>query len=43
MSELRSAPRTPAGVLEIHYSLEETSEAVAAKAEAAFRKLGLSS
>jgi sugar phosphate isomerase/epimerase len=43
MRELRSAPRTPAGVLEIHYSLEETSEAVAAKAEAAFRKLGLSS
>jgi sugar phosphate isomerase/epimerase len=38
MKELKSAPQTPAGVLEIHYALEETPETVAAKAQAAFEK-----
>jgi sugar phosphate isomerase/epimerase len=38
MKELKSAPQTPAGVLEIHYALEETSETVVAKAQAAFEK-----
>jgi sugar phosphate isomerase/epimerase len=41
ISELKSAPQTPAGVLEIHYTLEETPESVANKARAAFEKFGL--
>ena len=41
ITELKSAPQTPAGVLEIHYALEETPESVAAKARAAFEKFGL--
>jgi sugar phosphate isomerase/epimerase len=41
IGELKSAPQTLAGVLEIHYSLEETPESVAAKAQAAFEKFGL--
>jgi sugar phosphate isomerase/epimerase len=41
MPELKSAPQTPAGVLEIHYALEETPESVAAKAQAAFEKFEL--
>jgi len=41
IGELKSAPQTPAGVLEIHYALEETPESVAAKAQAAFEKFGL--
>jgi sugar phosphate isomerase/epimerase len=36
--ELKSAPQTPAGVLEIHYTLDETPESVASKAQAAFAK-----
>jgi hypothetical protein len=35
---LKAAPQTPAGVLEIHYSLGETPESVASKAQAAFEK-----
>ncbi len=35
---LRSAPQTPAGVLEIHYGLEETPETIMQKAEKAFEK-----
>jgi len=38
MTELKAAPQTPAGVLEIHYALEETPESVAAKAQTAFEK-----
>jgi sugar phosphate isomerase/epimerase len=38
MGELKAAPQTPAGVLEIHYSLGETPESVASKAQAAFEK-----
>jgi sugar phosphate isomerase/epimerase len=41
IGELKSAPQTPAGVLEIHYALEETPESVVSKAQAAFEKLGL--
>jgi sugar phosphate isomerase/epimerase len=35
---LKSAPQTPAGVLEIHYALDETPESVANKAAKAFEK-----
>jgi sugar phosphate isomerase/epimerase len=38
MGELKAAPQTPAGVLEIHYSLGETPESVTSKAQAAFEK-----
>lgn len=38
MQELKTAPQTPAGVLEIHYGLEDSPESVAAKAQAAFGK-----
>lgn len=38
LNELRSAPQTPAGVLEIHYTLGETAESVAEKARKAFEK-----
>ncbi|HYK37526.1 sugar phosphate isomerase/epimerase family protein [Alloacidobacterium sp.] len=41
IGELKSAPQTPAGVLEIHYTLEETPESVTNKAQAAFEKFGL--
>jgi sugar phosphate isomerase/epimerase len=41
IAELKTAPQTPAGVLEIHYSLEDTPESVTAKAQAAFEKFGL--
>lgn len=41
IGELKSAPQTPAGVLEIHYTLEETPESVTSKAQAAFEKFGL--
>ena len=41
IGELKSAPPTPAGVLEIHYAFEETPESVASKAQAAFEKFGL--
>jgi len=36
LAGLKSAPQTPAGVLEIHYTLEETPESVVAKAQKAF-------
>lgn len=36
MQELKSAPQTPAGVLEIHYALNQEPEAVAEKAARAF-------
>ena len=38
MPELKSAPQTPAGVLEIHYALGEEPETVAEKAAKAFEK-----
>ena len=38
LSSLKSAPQTPAGVLEIHYSLGETPEAVVEKAQKFFEK-----
>ncbi|HKR28692.1 MAG TPA: sugar phosphate isomerase/epimerase, partial [Acidobacteriaceae bacterium] len=38
VQELRGAPQTPAGVLEIHYTLGETAESVAEKARRAFEK-----
>src|SRR6201996_312333 len=41
ISELKSAPQTPAGGVGVHYALEETPESVAAKAKAAFEKFGL--
>lgn len=36
---LKSAPQTPAGVLEIHYNLGDTAESVAEKARRAFEKM----
>lgn len=41
MAELTSAPKLEAGVLEIHYALEDSAEAVADKARAAFARLEL--
>ncbi|MGI8772015.1 MAG: sugar phosphate isomerase/epimerase family protein [Acidobacteriaceae bacterium] len=41
MDELRSAPRTPAALLEIHHNLGDAPETVAMKAAAAFRLLGV--
>jgi sugar phosphate isomerase/epimerase len=38
LAELKAAPQTPAGVLEIHYTLGETTESVAEKARKAFEK-----
>jgi len=35
---LKTAPQTPAGVLEIHYGLDETPESIVAKAAKAFEK-----
>jgi sugar phosphate isomerase/epimerase len=39
MDELKTAPILEAGVLEIHYALEDSAEAVAARAREAFAKL----
>ena len=39
LPELKSAPQTPAGVLEIHYVLGETAESVVEKARRAFEKI----
>ena len=39
MAELKTAPALEAGMLEIHYALEDNAEAVAAKAKGAFAKL----
>jgi sugar phosphate isomerase/epimerase len=41
MTGLTAAPKSPAGVLEIHYALEDQPETVAAKARKAFQFLGL--
>ncbi len=41
MDELASAPKSPAAMLEIHYALEDAPETVAAKAAAAFDRLGV--
>jgi sugar phosphate isomerase/epimerase len=38
LAELKSAPQTPAGVLEIHYNLGDTAESVPEKAKRAFEK-----
>ncbi|MGC2635805.1 MAG: sugar phosphate isomerase/epimerase family protein [Acidobacteriaceae bacterium] len=39
LAELKSAPQTPAGVLEIHYTLGETAESMTEKARKAFEKM----
>lgn len=39
LAGLKSAPQTPAGVLEIHYVLGETAECVMTKAKRAFEKM----
>ena len=39
LGELKAAPQTPAGVLEIHYQLGETLESVADKTKRAFDKI----
>jgi sugar phosphate isomerase/epimerase len=39
LAELKGAPQSPAGVLEIHYTLGETLESVAEKAKRAFDKI----
>lgn len=39
LGELKAAPQTPAGVLEIHYLLGETAETVAEKARRAFDQM----
>ena len=39
LRELKAAPQTPAGVLEIHYALGEAPENVAEKAKRAFEKM----
>jgi sugar phosphate isomerase/epimerase len=36
---LKAAPQTPAGVLEVHYTLGDSAEAVAEKAKRAFEKM----
>jgi len=41
VAALQSGPRSPAAVLEIHYELGETQDAVAKHAAATFEKLGL--
>jgi sugar phosphate isomerase/epimerase len=41
MSELKTAPKLEAGVLEIHYALEHSAEDVATKAREAFAYLGI--
>jgi len=41
MAGLKAAPKGPAGVLEIHYALEDQPEQVAVKARKAFEFLGL--
>jgi sugar phosphate isomerase/epimerase len=38
LGELKTAPQTPAGVLEIHYAFEEPNEAIVEKARRAFEK-----
>ncbi|MGB6132331.1 MAG: sugar phosphate isomerase/epimerase family protein [Acidobacteriaceae bacterium] len=39
LGDLKSAPQTPAGVLEIHYNLSESADTIAEKAKKAFEKL----
>ncbi len=39
LGDLKSAPQTPAGVLEIHYNLADTSDSIAEKARHAFEKM----
>lgn len=39
LGELKAAPQTPAGVLEIHYQLGETLDSIADKAKRAFDKI----
>jgi sugar phosphate isomerase/epimerase len=41
MSELTTAPQSPAAVLEIHYSLDESPELIASKARDTFERLGI--
>ncbi len=39
MEELKSAPKLEAGLLEIHYGLDDSAESVAEKARKAFERL----
>ncbi len=39
MAELKTAPKVEAGLLEIHYAIEDSVEAVAEKARKAFERL----
>ena len=41
IDELRNAPRTPAALLEIHYSLGESTDAVITRANETWKQLGL--
>jgi sugar phosphate isomerase/epimerase len=41
MAELKTAPQSPAAVLEIHYALDEPPELIATKARDTFERLGL--
>jgi hypothetical protein len=41
MEALKSAPRSPAALLEIHYELGETPDAIAKRAAATFDKFGI--
>ena len=41
MDALKAAPRAPAALLEIHYELGDTADAIATRAAAAFQKFGL--
>jgi len=39
LGDLKSAPQTPAGVLEIHYNLSESADTIAEKAKKAFENM----
>ena len=41
MQALQAAPRSPAALLEIHYELGDTPEAVATRAAATFQRFGI--
>jgi sugar phosphate isomerase/epimerase len=41
IAALKTAPRSPAALLEIHYELGETPDMVAQRAAATFEKLGI--
>ena len=41
IEELKTAPRSPAAVLEIHYTLGETTDQVVTRAKETWKKLGI--